>query len=79
MSCIEEIVIPSSVKIICGFAFDGCCELRRIVFLSYVEIIEPHAFDGCELLKEVVVPQGLKKNFQHLLPSLKDYVIEEVE
>ncbi len=79
MSCIKEIAIPSSVKIIYGHAFDGCCELRRIVFLSYVEIIEPHAFDGCQSLKEVVVPQGLKKSFRKLLPYLKEYIIEEVE
>ena len=45
----EEIHIPSSVKLIRGGAFSGCTKLAR-VYLSDKMIIEKDAFRGCEFI-----------------------------
>lgn len=51
---IEEIVIPSTMKNISGFAL--CKSLKSIVLPEGLLTIELQAFSGCELLQTVTIP-----------------------
>ena len=53
-SHLDEILITEGVKTIAWHAFDGCTNLKRIVFPSSLQIIESFALANCPRLEEVV-------------------------
>lgn len=59
-SSLEEICIPSSVKVIKDKAFGGCTSLGHLVLAEGLEEIGAEAFVGCTSLEEVVIPISVK-------------------
>ena len=61
-SGLEEIAIPRKVKKIIG-AFEGCWNLRSVVFEHGSELAEigNWAFSGCKSLKSICLPDNLRK------------------
>ncbi len=56
-SCVEDIVLPSSIRSIGKEAFAYCMSLRRIVMPSSVTSIAPDAFELCMSLV-IIAPRG---------------------
>lgn len=57
---LEEIIVPSSVKIISRSAFTNNGKLAKIEIPETVEKIEPYAFQNCSGLKRIEIPEGIK-------------------
>lgn len=57
---IEEVVLPSTIKMIGYQAFAGCTNLKRIFLPEGLHTILPAAFYGCVSLEEVELPSTLK-------------------
>lgn len=57
----ECIFIPRSVKLVKGFAFDGCKSLKEVVIEegSKMRIIGKNAFRDCSSLAKITLPEGL--------------------
>ena len=54
---LRRITIPSHVRVIGDFAFDGCYELNNIIFTEgQLERIGAHAFSLCTSLQQVELP-----------------------
>lgn len=56
---LREIILPSSLKLIDGYAFSGCLNLRRVVFGANLQIIGGHVFQGCTSLESVEFPNNV--------------------
>ena len=50
--------IPKGIKIIGGYAFAGCKNLRKIKFPNTLKQIEAGAFAGCNI-KNLIIPDGV--------------------
>ena len=48
-----DLSLATNLKIIDGFAFEGCQSLKVVKFPPSIEIIEGNAFDGCNSLEEI--------------------------
>lgn len=55
-SGLTSVVIPSSVKTIGQYAFNGCKSLTSIILSDNLESVGWRAFYGCMLLKSLVIP-----------------------
>lgn len=62
-SCLESIVIPSSIEVIEDGAFENCYKLKTVVFEenSKLEEIRSCAFWDCTSLEEIILPLSLDK------------------
>lgn len=58
---IETVTISENTITIGPYAFDGCINLKAIVFNQYskLETIKNHAFLGCIRLKNILIPKGV--------------------
>lgn len=56
---ITSVTIPDSVKIIGGFVFDGCDNLRHIALPSSIEEFWQYAFVRCGI-EEIELPEKMK-------------------
>ncbi|MBR4440514.1 MAG: leucine-rich repeat protein [Bacteroidales bacterium] len=63
ISCpnLSEYTIPSSVKRIGGYSFQGCYNLKSVTIPNSVEIIEEGAFSYCDGLTLLTIPNSVKK------------------
>lgn len=52
---LTEVVLPSGLKQIEGFAFGNCKSLESIDIPQSVETIDSYAFDGCTSLKKATI------------------------
>ena len=59
-SGLEEITLPSSLKVIKRQAFFGCQSLTKIVFSEGLQEIGVEAFSSCHALKEVTLPMSME-------------------
>lgn len=66
---VKSVIIPKSVKSICGCAFSGCETLESIVIPNSVKTIGMGAFRQCSSLKSVILPESLKA----IEPSMFEY------
>ncbi|MBR4327659.1 MAG: leucine-rich repeat domain-containing protein [Bacteroidales bacterium] len=57
----SEYTIPSSVKIIGEYAFQGCKSLTSVTIPNSVEIIEDGAFSDCDGLTSIDIPQSVRE------------------
>lgn len=64
---LEEIIIPKSVRVICGGAFYLCKNLKTVVFEdnSRLEEISSYAFQNCHKLEIINIPDGVKRIRSH--------------
>lgn len=60
LAACSSTTIPSSVKKIARWAFDGCNMMEHLVVPEGVETIESFAFNGCGGMKEISLPETLK-------------------
>ena len=58
-SSLMSVTIPSSIKTIGKFAFDGCTNLKSITIPSSVTTIRDYAFKYCTSLTSVTVPDSV--------------------
>ena len=56
---IQEVIVPSCVTSIKGFAFSDCRELKKITIPDSVTSIGKFAFDDCRSLKEIKLPSKI--------------------
>lgn len=54
---LEQVFVPSSVKIIDSHAFDGATKLKQIYLSEGLESIGQYAFYNCTSLNNIVIPQ----------------------
>ena len=59
-SSITEIEIPSSVREIKNYAFDGCAQLERLTLADGLSVLGKNVFSGCSSLKSVRIPDSIK-------------------
>lgn len=57
-SNLQEVILPSSLKVIKEEAFSGCSELTWIVIPFSVQTLETNAFKDCSSLENVVFRRG---------------------
>jgi hypothetical protein len=57
--CSSDVVIPDSVKIIGGGAFDYCSSLESVTIPDSVTIIGDGAFASCNFLKPITIPDSV--------------------
>ena len=57
---LKSIVIPDSVTVIGGYAFDGCTNLANVQLGKNLQTIGPEAFRGCVKITEIALPEGLQ-------------------
>lgn len=69
--CRGEVVLPSDVKLVSGWAFANCIDLTSITFSNPRTRVEDHAFRNCIHLKKVVLSDGREYRL-HGLSSLKE-------
>lgn len=58
-SPIEEVTIPSSVKVLRHGAFEQCANLHTVHFSEGLETVEKNAFRKCSSLNHVLLPASL--------------------
>lgn len=58
-----RVIIPDTVKVIGGAAFQHCSTLEEVVIPLSVEIIEDYAFENCDGLTEICIPQTVSIGF----------------
>ena len=56
---IEQVILPSTIRIIGANAFKGCAKLERISNLTAVEELGYAAFEGCASLRELELPETI--------------------
>ena len=59
-SMLEEVVLPSDIDYIGGYAFAGCSSLKSIVIPSTVKAIHDYAFQNCKSLKTLTIPDSVE-------------------
>ncbi|KAK8835796.1 hypothetical protein M9Y10_040619 [Tritrichomonas musculus] len=57
---LTKIEVPSSIKSIGKYYFEGCCSLTQVTIPSSVKSIGSHAFEGCSSLVRVTIPSSVK-------------------
>lgn len=57
---IEEIIIPSKIRIIHNGTFSGCRKLKKVSIPNGIKRIGLHAFDGCRELTNIDLPNGVE-------------------
>jgi hypothetical protein len=57
---LEEVRVPSNVKVLCENAFCSCKSLKTVTLDEGLEEIGHYAFNGCSALTEVHLPASLK-------------------
>ena len=60
---IEEVRVPESVEIIGCYAFEGCKNLKKVIFAknSQLREIGIDAFRGCSSLKRISLPESIEE------------------
>ncbi len=56
--CEGEVTVPGDVRLICGWAFAGGLDIRKIRFLSERVRVEEYAFRNCIYLREMELADG---------------------
>ena len=56
---IEQMILPSTIRVIGANAFKGCVKLERISNLTGVEELGYAAFEGCASLRELKLPETI--------------------
>lgn len=64
--CAEEVTVPEDVRLICGWAFAGGLQIRKLRFLSENVRVEEYAFRNCIYLREMVLADGFCVHFTGL-------------
>ena len=66
MDCdsLKKIDIPTNVKLIGQYAFDGCNNITSIGLPDGLSEIGENAFSGCRNLQNINIPQNVKKGQQ---------------
>lgn len=69
---IHHISLPSSLTIICDYAFCGCRKLTQVNFpkSSYLQVIEKNAFEGTPIEK-ITLPSSLTQICEENLKLLR--------
>lgn len=62
-SSLEQVFIPSSVKVIDNNAFKKCFHLNSILLPSSLRKINQSAFSYCTSLEEISIPEGIRELF----------------
>ena len=62
-SSLEQVFIPSSVKVIDNNAFKKCFHLKSILLPSSLRKINQSAFSYCTSLEEISIPEGIRELF----------------
>ena len=57
---LKEIEIPSGIKVIDIYTFEGCMSLVKVSLPKTLERIERYAFQGCSMLEPFQFPKGLE-------------------
>lgn len=66
---LDDIEIPSNIKVISKGAFEDCYSLTTIKFNEGLESIDNYAFDGCKNLTEFTLPKSIIYFGYKALPS----------
>lgn len=81
----EEVVLPTSLRTICIFAFSGCQLIDNVVIPEGVEYIGFESFSFCQSLKTMTLPTSLKtiewcafKHSDHVLNFVFSKGMEDV-
>lgn len=56
---LEEIVMPSSMKVVGNYAFWGCASLKKVTFNKTLKVIGEYAFHCCESLSHIIIPNSV--------------------
>ncbi|NBH70803.1 leucine-rich repeat domain-containing protein [Clostridiaceae bacterium] len=83
--CAGEVVIPEDIRLVCGWAFAGGLDIRRIRFLSDKVKVGEYAFRNCINLEEMVLADGTAIQFggiadrkREFLPVAKQAVMDRL-
>ncbi|KAK8867106.1 hypothetical protein M9Y10_010078 [Tritrichomonas musculus] len=76
---IEEISIPSNIKIISSFAFNNCKKLRKVEFPtnSKLETIGPNAFSSSGI-EGISIPSSVSKTHKSAFDDCRNIQIIEI-
>ncbi len=64
--CAGEVAVPEDVRLVCGWAFAGGLQIRKLRFLSDRVRVEEYAFRNCINLQEMVLADGSCVHFTGL-------------
>ena len=58
---LKKVIIPSSVSVMCDYAFSDCSQLKEVVFEEPASLryLPEHAFRCCNQLEEIVIPNSV--------------------
>lgn len=56
--CTGEVTVPEEIRLVCGWAFAGGLEIRKLRFLSESVRVEEYAFRNCINLQEIILADG---------------------
>lgn len=56
--CAGEVAVPEDVRLVCGWAFAGGLQIRKLRFLSEKTRVEEYAFRNCVNLQEMILADG---------------------
>ncbi len=59
-TAVSEVILPSTIRRICDYAFFGCVELLRVNLPEGLSYIGAYAFFKCTSLAEISLPSTLK-------------------
>ena len=57
---LQDVVLPSEMRVIGNRAFSGCEKLTTLKLPETINVIDGYAFDNCTALQSVVLPEGLQ-------------------
>lgn len=64
--CAGEVTVPEDVRLVCGWAFAGGLQIRKLRFLSDRVKVEEYAFRNCINLQEMELSDGFSVQFTGL-------------
>ena len=70
--CVGEVVVPASVRLVCGWAFANGMKIEKIRFLSDKVRVEEYAFRNCIFLRELILPDGSCVHFTGITDRTKE-------
>lgn len=83
--CVGEVIVPSDIRLVCGWAFANGLEIKSIQFLSERVRVEEYAFRNCIYLRQMILPDktivsftGLADRERALPPLAKQAVLDSL-
>lgn len=70
--CAGEVTVPEEVRLVCGWAFAGGLDIRKIRFLSERVRVEEYAFRNCVYLQEMILADGSHIRFTGLADRYRE-------